>query len=805
MMTHAPAADGPAPAATTVPDTLISNTQIPNVLIPDTRVANAPVQKKAGRVRGFFVGTSLLLATTSVIGVGAQPAEAEVVGACSGVRLPRSVVTDLIGNVLVPVLAPVESLLSLLGPVNLGLSSTLSNVASGAPIDLGAIDINGGSVDLLTDPGCKSQADSFALGTPKGLSIGGNSISGLGQSGLEASAGALDAIAIGDLAVTSVGANGAIAIGAGAVASHSGSIALGAGSLANGSSLSSSAYLVGGTAAAELNIGARRITGVAAGANATDAVNVAQLTIVNDAVASMASSSVHYDSAGRDLVTLQGASGTRIANVAAGAVSATSTDAVNGAQLHATNSNVTQLSVDLSVLDGLSVKYQDSSQSAIALGGASGTRISNVAAGVADSDAVTVAQLNAVSGSVGAVRNEALLYDTGVNAYNAARGGTDQRITGVAAGTVAAGSSDAVNGAQLADTNDRVTEVAQRTDAVSTSVATHLGGGATVQTNGSVSAPSYSISTVATNGTGGTATYTNVGDALTSLGTSVENVNQRIDTVARISDRAIAYDGAIGDPLDTVTFAGSDGTRLTNVKAGDISATSTDAVTGAQLHATNSQLAANTAVVTALREGTDGYFQVNNGAALPKPVATGAASTAAGAGAVASGDRGTALGTQAQALAANSVAVGSGSIADRPNSLSVGSAGAERQITNVADGTEATDAVNMRQLLVGMDQSVLSANAYTDNRFAQVSWEVHNLRRDAEAGTASAMALSAIPQPIEAGRGMIGFGTSIWQGQTAIAMGFSRASDNGRLIVKAGATYNSRSQGGANAGVGLAF
>jgi trimeric autotransporter adhesin len=131
--------------------------------------------------------------------------------------------------------------------------------------------------------------------------------------------------------------------------------------------------------------------------------------------------------------------------------------------------------------------------------------------------------------------------------------------------------------------------------------------------------------------------------------------------------------------------------------------------------------------------------------------------------------------------------------------------GAERQITNVADGSSATDAVNMRQLMDGMSSGVLTANAYTDRRFAQFGQELHGLRRDAEAGTASAMALSAIPQPIEAGRNMIGVGTSVWQGETAIAMGFSRASDNGRLILKAGATYNSRQQGGANAGVGLAF
>ena len=48
-------------------------------------------------------------------------------------------------------------------------------------------------------------------------------------------------------------------------------------------------------------------------------------------------------------------------------------------------------------------------------------------------------------------------------------------------------------------------------------------------------------------------------------------------------------------------------------------------------------------------------------------------------------------------------------------------------------------------------------------------------------------------------------GVGTWQGQSAIAVGISKATDDGRFVVKAGATYNSRSQGGANAGMGVAF
>jgi autotransporter adhesin len=88
------------------------------------------------------------------------------------------------------------------------------------------------------------------------------------------------------------------------------------------------------------------------------------------------------------------------------------------------------------------------------------------------------------------------------------------------------------------------------------------------------------------------------------------------------------------------------------------------------------------------------YFSVANGFASfaqNNSVAVGAFSQA-------SGSFSTALGSNSSALATNSVALGYGSVADRANTVSVGAPGAERQITNVAAGTQGTDAVNVNQL-----------------------------------------------------------------------------------------------------------
>ncbi len=575
----------------------------------------------------------------------------------------------------------------------------------------------------------------------------------------------------------------------------------------------------------------------------------------------------------------RGGAATKIANVAAGALNAASNDAVNGAQLFATNTqvdinttNIALLNSQMGSVDALAVTYADTSRTSLNLLGAGGTTIHNVAAGVDDTDAVNVAQLNGVADSVAALQGNALMFDPAANAYNARRGGTAQRITGVAtgalaadssdavngsqlfatnqtvaslsttvgqmgalavqyddssktrltlggaggtrvtnvaAGTVGAGSTDAVNGAQLHATNQAVGQVDQRVTRLAGSVATHLGGGATANADGSVSAPSYAIAGIDANGNATSQTYDNVGSALSGLGDSLANVNGRVDAIAAANDQAVSYDGAA---KDKVTLAGASGTKISNLAYGDVTADSSDAVTGAQLYAVGQQVATNTTNITNLQTqvaniqvGGSAFVQVNNTAGNPHASATGTNALAAGAGAAASGASSAAIGTNASALAANSVALGSSSVADRANSVSVGFAGGERQITNVAAGVSSTDAVNLGQLNAGLNQAVGMSNAYTDARISVLSFDLGRVRRDAEGGTAAAMALTAMPQAFGPGMSMFGMGVSTWQGESAVAFGLSKATPGGKVVVKAGATYNTRGQGGANAGVGVVF
>lgn len=198
-------------------------------------------------------------------------------------------------------------------------------------------------------------------------------------------------------------------------------------------------------------------------------------------------------------------------------------------------------------------------------------------------------------------------------------------------------------------------------------------------------------------------------------------------------------------------------------------------------------------------------FRADNSAGNSAPVNSGANSVVAGWGSSATGNSSTALGSGAVASGANSVALGAGSTATDPNTVSVGAPGAERRVTNVSAGINPTDAVNLGQLNTGLSNTLVSAKNYTDSQVASVRFDLSNLRKDANAGVASAMALSAIPQAITPGQGMIGAGAGTWNGQQGFAIGFSKASDNGRVVVKAAAVTDTRGDVGGSVGVGVGF
>lgn len=315
---------------------------------------------------------------------------------------------------------------------------------------------------------------------------------------------------------------------------------------------------------------------------------------------------------------------------------------------------------------------------------------------------------------------------------------------------------------------------------------------------------------------------------------------------ARAEDAVALGRGAIADQANTVSVgrAGAE-RRIVNVAAGTAP---TDAVNLAQLDAVRDQTRGNTEAIAglevrvtdnttrivALEDGRAGPVRANaapgaaaasaaganslaagsgasatggNSAAVGTgAAASGTASLAVGNGAAASGNRSVAIGAGARSTGSNSVAIGPDSVDEgEDNVVSVGGPGATRRVVNVGTALRATDAVNLAQLVATSNQTLLSANAYTDVRIAEVRFDLGQLRQDTDAATASSMAIATIPQSIQPGRGMFGIGTATWQGESAVALGISKATPDGDVVVNFRASINTRGDGGAAGGVGFAF
>src|SRR5690606_18112530 len=116
----------------------------------------------------------------------------------------------------------------------------------------------------------------------------------------------------------------------------------------------------------------------------------------------------------------------------------------------------------------------------------------------------------------------------------------------------------------------------------------------------------------------------------------------------------------------------------------------------------------------------------------------------------------------------NSVALGAGSVADRDNTVSVGDAGDERQITNVAAGTEGTDAVNLHQLNAAADA------AEHTNRCCQASGNNADPADDVGAYVEGLNATAAGDASNAIGDGASAFGSgAMAMGQYATASGYN--------------------------------
>ncbi|KVF25132.1 hypothetical protein WJ07_12495 [Burkholderia vietnamiensis] len=584
----------------------------------------------------------------------------------------------------------------------------------------------------------------------------------------------------------------------------------------------------------------------------------------------------------------------KITDLAAGTVSATSTDAVNGAQLYSLSTALTggispdslstSLSVALGGITSLSTGLSSTDSTVSSLSSSVGQSVGSLSTGLL-STTTTVASLSTGFANAAVYDNA---QHTSITLGGVGTGAGPVKLTNVADGVNA---TDAVNFRQLTSLSTTATADLSTAQTGISSLSTSLGSSVTSLSTGLLTAQSgitslstglssldtslASLSTavphyVSVKGDGTTTqgNYANDGatgtnsiaigpnavasaTGATALGYNATasdanavalgaNSATRVATaVSSATVGGVTYDQFAGaTPGGVVSVGNANLTRqIINVAAGQVTASSTDAINGSQLFAVANEVAAlSTALATtngtvsslstavgnggggggggsgggttggntentatgngssASGNGSSSYgsnssASGNNSTAIgSNSTASGDGSTAVGSGAIASGtsskadgyratasgNNSTALGANSTASGANSVALGAGSVAYEANTVSIGSAGNERRLTNVAPGINGTDAANVNQL-----------------RAVQSS--IGDVARKAYSGVAAATALTMIPE-VDPGKTIaVGVGGAGFQGYGASALGVNvRLTEN--IKAKAGVGISAAGQ-----------
>ncbi|MFC7634246.1 YadA family autotransporter adhesin [Paraburkholderia humisilvae] len=534
-------------------------------------------------------------------------------------------------------------------------------------------------------------------------------------------------------------APGAIAIGPSATANDQGALALGFGSTAS----------VGDTVALGAGATASSINSVALGANSqatTAATAVPGATIGNTLYTGFAGNApvgvVSVGSAGAER---------QITNVAAGSITANSTDAINGSELY-------------SVANGLSSSIAGAKTHYVSVNDGGVQKANYNDDGATGVNAIAIGPQAASSG------NGAVALGEGAAA-------SDDLATAVGWGASASGvGASALGSAALA----------------SGSLATAVGNNATASGSNSVALGTHAVASE---------------DNSVALGAGA--VTGAATAVSSAAVGGITYGGFAGSAPAGVVSVGSVGfeRQITNVAAGQIGANSTDAINGSQLYSVASEVAAlstglsttNSSVASLSTSTQGGLTSLSTGLSTTNSTVAELKRGTAGFVADVKGDW---TDQPTVTKGSNSAAIGANSSdGGRSNVVSVGTPGAERQITNVAAGTQATDAVNVQQLNQSVAQGVGQANSYTDQRITDVNHEIDSLARGAYGGIAAAMAMPNMT-PSGPGRTVVAVGGANYKSGNAVAVGVTHRSEDSRWLVNAGFAASNAGDMGVRAQVG---
>ncbi|WP_208433786.1 Vomp family autotransporter [Bartonella taylorii] len=358
-----------------------------------------------------------------------------------------------------------------------------------------------------------------------------------------------------------------------------------------------------------IDAGNKKITGVEKGTGETDAVNFAQLEEIKEQVAS--SSFVKQDAQTKDITIGKGTDGNKISiankdgkgrvisGIANGAISDASTEAMTGQQLH-------QFGTSIAGYFGGGAKYENGQWSTPKFkvktvkddGTESEQSYENVASAFEGvSNSITKIQNNItkeINNVVTKVEGDSLSWSKTDDAFVAKHGAedakTNSKIRFLANGDVSKDSQDAINGSQLYSLGD--------------TFAMYLGGGASFS-GGTWTAPEFKVKTVKADGTEGEETvYKNVAAAFEGVGNSITDIHKEIkneitNAVTNVKGDSLLWSDQVNAFVARHEKSTEEGksvriqenSKITFLANGDISPTSTDAVTGKQLYSLGDKVA----------------------------------------------------------------------------------------------------------------------------------------------------------------------------------------------------------------------
>jgi len=623
-----------------------------------------------------------------------------------------------------------------------------------------------------------------------------------------------------------------------------------------------------------INAGNKAIGNVAAGVKDTDAANVGQLNRLTAAAKTEVEAGTNIAS----VSSKQGANGQTVYTVNAdGASVSAGSDNIVVTKGSKDADNVTDYAVDLSkavkadIAKGVAAKDAVDNKG-ISFAGDSGTTAANklgdTVAVKGDANITTTAGANGIQVGlnkdlkVDSVKaGDTVVNNNGVNVGDKVALGKDglkagdvnitadginaggKKVTGVAAGTVAAGSTDAVNGGQLHQVYELIGSNGGNVNTAPPSV--EADGKAGLGNIKNITLVDNSNNPNVTNVTNETKIAQSNGYSLVTYNVEDQGMyvtNNVIEAVGRMNEQGIKFfhtnDGEVNPDVQARNGEDSSASGAYATAVGYQAASKgTNAIAigkGAKANAENT-----------IAIGTGNIVSGKNSGAIGDPtVVSGNSSYSIGNNNNVSADNAYALGSNIKATVKDSVYLGDraqtqgihtadaakgeaytyGGLNDKAVAGKAGSTVAAnkvagvvtvgngtdetRQVQGVAAGVvsaDSTDAINGSQLYYtnqAINQSVTNLGNYVVNMGDQINQRIDNVESDSKAGTAAAMAVAGLPQAYLPGKSMMAVAGGVYRGESGYAVGFSSISDGGNWIIKGTATGNSRGHYGATAGVG---